>query len=138
MTDSRWIALRACETLEMCPSSREIPMIGCTSRATCSPRRSSAALTLSTRNGQSSVLVSTHRAQGLVALVVEGRVEGAHRDRCAATLVREAVRAEHLCGEVLGRDAVGGQPADVGGRERACGVAPVVSHESQQAIPVLG
>ena len=64
MTDSRWTALRACETLVIRPSSREIPMIGCTSRTTCSPRRSSAALTLSTRNGQSSELVSSTEPSG--------------------------------------------------------------------------
>ncbi len=64
MTDSRWTALRACDTLSTRPSSREIPMIGCTSRATCSPRASSAALTESTRNGQSSQLVSSTEPSG--------------------------------------------------------------------------
>ena len=58
MNDSRWTALRACETAAILPSSRAMPMIGCTIRATCSPRACSAALTESTRNGQSSVLVS--------------------------------------------------------------------------------
>ena len=64
MTDSRWTALRAWLTALIFPSSRVIPMIGCTIRATCSPRASSAALTLSTRNGQSSVLVSNTLPSG--------------------------------------------------------------------------
>ena len=64
MTDSRWTALRACETAVICPSSREMPMIGCTSRTTCSPRACSAALTESTRNGQSSELVSSTLPSG--------------------------------------------------------------------------
>ena len=64
MTDSRCTALRACETEVIFPSSREIPMIGCTSRTICSPRDSSAALTESTRNGQSSQLVSSTLPSG--------------------------------------------------------------------------
>ena len=64
MTDSRRIALRAPVTVSILPSSRETPMIGCTSRATRSPRRSSAALTESTRNGQSSLLVSSTEPSG--------------------------------------------------------------------------
>ena len=123
MTDSRWIALRACETLAICPSSREIPMIGCTSRATCSPRALERRAHAVDEERPVVGVGLQHRAERLVAVVVERRVERAHRDRRAAALVREAVRAEHLGGEVLGRDAVGGQPADVGGRERARGVA---------------
>ena len=64
MTDSRWTALRAWLTLVIRPSSRAIPMIGCTSRATCSPRFSSAALTESTMKGQSSLLVSSTEPSG--------------------------------------------------------------------------
>ena len=64
MTDSRRSALRAPVTWWMRPSSRLTPKIGCTSRATRSPRCSSAALTESTRNGQSSLLVSSTEPSG--------------------------------------------------------------------------
>ena len=64
MIDSRCTALRAWVTDAIRPSSRAMPMIGCTSRATCSPREASAALTESTRNGQSSVLVSSTEPSG--------------------------------------------------------------------------
>ena len=44
--------------------------------------------------------------------------------------------AEHLGREVLGRDpvAVGGQPAYVGGRERARGIAASFGASSEQAL----
>jgi len=64
MTDSRWTALRAWVTAVIAPFSREIPTMGCTSRTTCSPRASSSELTESTRNGQSSQLVSRTEPSG--------------------------------------------------------------------------
>ena len=78
-----------------------------------------------------------HRAQRLVALVVEGRVERAHGDRRAAALGRELVRAEHLGGEVLGRDALCGQPPHVGSGERAGVLSRAFLDDAQQPIPVF-
>ena len=60
MTDSRRDASRGCSTASIAPSaSRSTPTIGCSTRWTASPRARSSALTESTRNGQSSVFVST-------------------------------------------------------------------------------
>jgi hypothetical protein len=60
MTDSRRVASRGCRTASIAPSaSRSTPTIGCSTRRIPIPRPRSAALTESTRNGQSSVFVST-------------------------------------------------------------------------------
>ena len=60
MIDSRRVASRGCRTASIAPSaSRSTPTIGCSTRWMPSPRARSSALTESTRNGQSSVLVST-------------------------------------------------------------------------------
>src|SRR4051812_28158979 len=60
MIDSRRDASRGCRTAAMAPSaSRSTPTIGWSTRWMPSPRSRRAALTESTRNGQSSVLVST-------------------------------------------------------------------------------
>ena len=60
ITDSRWLASRPDITRSMRPSSsRIVPTTGCSSRRTPSPRASSSSCTESTRNGESSVFVST-------------------------------------------------------------------------------
>ena len=65
MTDSRCAASRARPTAVIRPSpSRSTPITGCSSRATSSRCDSSAPDTESTRNGQSSVLVSTTEPSG--------------------------------------------------------------------------
>ena len=60
MTDSRREASRGCTTSLMAPSlARSTPTIGCSTRWMPRPWARSPALTESTRNGQSSVFVST-------------------------------------------------------------------------------
>ena len=59
MTDSRWLASRPESTRSMRPSSsRIVPTTGCSNRLTTRLRAKSSSLTESTRNGESSVLVS--------------------------------------------------------------------------------
>src|SRR3954452_17361844 len=59
MTDSA-VASRGWRTATIRPPpSRSVPMIGCTTRAIARPRAASSALTESTRNGRSSVFVSS-------------------------------------------------------------------------------
>ncbi len=65
MTDSRCGAPRGSRTLRIRPlPSRSVAMIGCSSRVTPSPREASSPLTESTRNGRSSVLVSSTEPSG--------------------------------------------------------------------------
>ena len=60
MTDSRREASRGCRIAAIVPfRSRSTPTIGCSTRWMPRPRERSEALTESTRNGQSSVFVST-------------------------------------------------------------------------------
>ena len=65
MTDSRCAASRARPTAVIAPvPSRWTPITGCSSRVTSMPRCSSSPETESTRNGQSSVLVSSTEPSG--------------------------------------------------------------------------
>jgi hypothetical protein len=65
MTDSRCAAPRGSPTLRMWPlPSRSVAMIGCSSRGTWSPREAISPDTESTRNGRSSVLVSSTEPTG--------------------------------------------------------------------------
>ncbi len=60
MTDSRCAAPRGSRTARMRPApSRSVAMIGCSMRDTAIPREASSPETESTRNGRSSVLVSS-------------------------------------------------------------------------------
>jgi hypothetical protein len=65
MTDSRWTAPRGSRTARIAPlPSRSVATIGCSSRGTDSPREASSPDTESTRNGRSSVLVSSTEPTG--------------------------------------------------------------------------
>ena len=65
MTDSRCTAPRGSRTLRMRPlPSRSVATIGCSMRGTASPREASSPETESTRNGRSSVLVSSTEPTG--------------------------------------------------------------------------
>ncbi len=65
MTDSVVGAPLGCRMRAMPPlGSRSVPTIGCSSRTMARPRDCSSALTESTRNGRSSVFVSTTEPAG--------------------------------------------------------------------------
>ena len=83
-------------------ASRRTANCGCTTRCSARPCWPSSAVTESTRNGMSSVTISTHGVAGRPAVLVDGRGEDPDVRRTDRSLLGERLVAQRRAEQVLG------------------------------------